>query len=110
MTARTTYEVTVKATGPAQAATQVANLATAQETVNATGINAGAGRPVQGSNASFVTATIAMGLAACSSSPSHAAKAATTASSSTSPDKTFTLQSPISYTPNGTGSVRRHSR
>ena len=40
-----------------------------------------------------------MGLAACSSSPSHAAKAATTASSSTSPDKTLTLQSPISYTP-----------
>ena len=47
----------------------------------------------------FVSATIAMGLAACGSSPTPVAKAATTASSSSAPVTTITLQSPISYTP-----------
>jgi len=40
-----------------------------------------------------------MGLAACGSSPTPVAKAATTASSSGVSQKTITLQSPISYTP-----------
>jgi Copper type II ascorbate-dependent monooxygenase, C-terminal domain len=47
----------------------------------------------------FVSATIAMGLAACGSSPGHAAKAATTASASNPPVHTISLQSPTSYTP-----------
>jgi hypothetical protein len=47
----------------------------------------------------FVSATIAMGLAACGSSSSPTAKAATTASSSGAPVSTLSLQSPNSYTP-----------
>jgi hypothetical protein len=47
----------------------------------------------------FVSATIAMGLAACGSSPTPVAKAATTASASNPEATTLSLQSPISYTP-----------
>ncbi len=47
----------------------------------------------------FVSATIAMGLAACGSSSNPTAKAATTASSSGPAVTSLTLQSPVSYTP-----------
>lgn len=41
MTARDTYQTTVKATGPTKTATITANQTTAQETINANGVNVG---------------------------------------------------------------------